>query len=86
MSVPLARIALSLPPALVTRVRTQAVAHDTNVSVLVRAMLKHFLRDPEDPGLLAAIAEEVAEDKERRSATGKAAMRSRYARDSEETP
>lgn len=80
-----ARVLVSLPPALVTQIRIQAVAHDTNVSVLARAMLRYSLRDPQDPGLLAAIAEEVAEDKKRRSATGKAAMRSRYAQGPEET-
>lgn len=74
------RVALVLPTSLETRARRHAAGHRTSITVLVRALLKHFLRHPQDPELLAVIKEEIALEQDRRAAVGRSAMESRYGR------
>lgn len=82
------RIALVLPKEQVKKLKNVATDYDTATSVVVRAFMETGMEylAAGDEHVAEVVAEGAATELERRRATGKKAMESRYSKSKKKTP
>lgn len=72
------RLATTIPAEVDTVIRTLAAERRTNLSAVVTGLLRHALKNPEDPDLIAILDSEVAASRAERASIGRRAMNIRY--------